>query len=232
MSIGCLFAAGAVAATDIDIYRYHGLQAIDPVASRDGVYQDFSHDGDNLGKMWSDPDGPLHGSTDSGWVRARVIRSEARPFMRLEFARMGYGVNTGISPLRKIPELIPRDGHLQFEARSSNGACAGLRYMDRDGEIWGYGKAGLRYNRICLPPRSQWTRFRINLTDPALWFKFKYDGNTELGNNRLDAQLLATLSLELGAHSNSHLASGSATLDIRDIRVTAGPASQSAAAVQ
>ncbi|MEM7250721.1 MAG: hypothetical protein AAF493_04825 [Pseudomonadota bacterium] len=226
MRIFCVLAiaaglTGAISPADaVDVYRYHGLKAATSEAARDGVYQDFTLDADNLGKLWTDPDGQLHGSNDSGWIRARVVRNESEPFLRLEFAREGYGVNAGVSPRERVPELIPANGMLLFEARSSTGACTGIRMMDRDGEIWGFGAKGLKYQRICLPEGSEWVRFVVPLKDRPQWFQFPHSGNAELGNNEMEADMVAMLSFELGTHNETHLGRGVGTLDIRNIRVT------------
>lgn len=203
-----------------EIYRYHGLKLAEGEESLDGIYQDFSQDSATVGKLWADPDARSHDGSDYSWVKSHVNRYQKNPFLSVEFARHGYGVNLSIIPQNLVPELLPERSVLMFEARSNDPVCFGLRYMDRDGELWGYGIKPLNYNRLCVEPGKKWTRFRLPIeSNHPDWFKFIYSGNVDLGNNEMEADLIAGLQFELGLSGEDYFLPGTATFDLRNIRV-------------
>ncbi len=222
--IAAFLSAYAVAASvepHTEIYRYHGLKLVTEGPSTDGIYQDFSHDNDNVGKMWGDADALTRGAERPSWVRSRVVRGVSMPFLRVEFSREGYGANIGITPKSRYPEVVPNNGHLHFEMRAASPVCVGVRIMERDGEIWGYGPAPLEYTMHCVGQNKGWTAFSVALNDPTSWFKFQYSGNVELGNARFDGDIVAALSFELGLGADGHLGPGTASLDVRDLHISA-----------
>ncbi len=211
-------------ATTKDIYRYHGLKSAQGLEAKDGIFQDFSETSDNLGKIWADPDAIEHQGSQPSWVKGIVNRTGIQPHLTIEFARQGYGANLAISPKNRTPEIIPTDAVLQFEARSNEPACMGLRFMDRDGEIWTYGPKVLEYDRLCVDPNNQWTHFSIPIAaQHPNWLKFPHSGNIDLGNDSLEAEMVAMLSLELGLAGGDYLAPGRASLDIRNIQIQSDP---------
>ncbi|NEQ55123.1 MAG: hypothetical protein F6K11_34220, partial [Leptolyngbya sp. SIO3F4] len=108
---------------------------------------------------------------------------------------------------------------LTFEARSSDPVCVGIRFMDRDGEIWAYGTAPLDYKRLCVEPDQEWTKFTVPLTSNHLdWFKFEHSGNVDLGNQVMEASLIAGLEFELGLTGEYYFTPGTASFDLRDIK--------------
>ena len=211
-------------ATTKDIYRYHGLKPARGLDAEDGIFQDFSQTSDNLGKIWADPDAMEHQGSDNSWVKGTVNRTGLQPHLTIEFARQGYGANLAISPRARTPEKLPPNAVLEFEARSQDPACMGLRFMDRDGEIWSYGPKPLEYDRLCVDPDNQWTHFTIPIApEHPNWLKFPHSGNIDLGNDSLEAEMMAMLSLELGLAGGDYLAPGSASLDIRSLKITSDP---------
>lgn len=211
-------------ATTQDIYRYHGLKPARGLDAEDGIFQDFSQTSDNLGKIWADPDALEHQGSDSSWVKGTVNRIGLQPHLTIEFARQGYGANLAISPRARTPEKLPQNAVLEFELRSPDAVCIGLRVMDRDGEIWSYGPKTLEYDRLCVEPNNQWTRFAIPIApEHPNWLKFPHSGNIDLGNDSLEAEMIAMLTLELGLAGGDYLAPGTASLDIRSIKVTSDP---------
>ncbi len=205
-----------------EVYRYHGLKVAEGPAAVDGVYNNFTADGYSVGLMWADADARQHKSADHSWVRAHVVRRDAdKPFLRVHFVREGYGANIGVVPMGKVPERVPGNGAIvSFSLRSHIEVCAGVRLMEGDGEIWGYGPKLLDYNRLCVAPKDGWRQFEIPMAaGDNNWFKFIYSGNTDLGNGELDADLLASLSFELGLDAKHHLGNGEGVLDIGAITV-------------
>jgi hypothetical protein len=203
-----------------DIYRYHGLKLAEGEKSVDGIYQDFSQDNATVGKLWADPDARSHEGNDYSWIKSHVNRYQKLPFLSVEFARHGHGVNLTVIPQDLIPEKLPGRSLLTFEARSNDPACFGLRYMDRDGEVWGYGTEPLNYDRLCVNPGNEWTRFSIPIEpNHSNWFKFNYSGNVDLGNNEMEGDLIAGLQFELGLLGKDYFAPGTATFDLQDIRI-------------
>lgn len=204
----------------LDIYRYHGLKPAIGQASKDGIFQDFKLQSDNLAKIWADPDAEQHEGLDNSWVKSFIDRQGTLPHLSIQFSREGYGANISIAPKRLIPERLPKQSLLTFEARSSDPVCIGLRLMERDGEVWGYGNPGLEYQPLCVSSNQEWTTFKAPLSaqHPG-WFHFPHSGNVDLGNQTLDADILALVTLELGLKGDGHLIPGQAVLDIRNIRV-------------
>ena len=209
--------------TDAEIYRYHGLKAAEGPETLDGIYQDFSLEGDTVGKLWADPDAKSHEGEDFSWVQAHVNRSQSSPYLTVEFARHGYGTNMSVVPKNLIPETLPETAQLTFEVRSQDPVCVGIRFMDRDGELWAYGIAPLDYKRLCVEPGQQWTKFTVPLTPNRQdWFKFEYSGNVDLGNQFMEASLMAGLEFELGLAGDYYFTSGAASFDLREIKVEEG----------
>lgn len=204
----------------VDIYRYHGLKAAEGKEASDGLYQDFSLETPTVGKSWADPDAKSHEGGDFSWVQAHVNRAQSNPYLTVDFARHGYGTSVSIVPKNLIPEKLPETAQLTFEARSSDSVCLGIRFMDRDGEIWAYGTAPLDYERLCVEPGQQWTKFTVPLkANHPDWFKFEHSGNIELGNKVMEADLMAGLDLELGLTGEYYFTPGTASLDLREIKV-------------
>ena len=203
-----------------NIYRYHGLKAAEGKEASDGIYQDFARESATVGKLWADPDARSHEGNEFSWVKSYVNRYQSKPHLTVEFARHGYGTNLSIVPKNLIPERLPETAQLTFEARSQAPVCFGLRFMDRDGEVWGYGKAPLDYQRLCIKPGQKWTKFTIPLAaNHPDWFKFKYSGNVGLGNQVMEASLIAGLQFELGLAGEDYFTPGTATFDLREIKV-------------
>ncbi|MFG6101177.1 hypothetical protein U2F10_02915 [Leptothoe sp. EHU-05/26/07-4] len=203
-----------------DIYRYHGLEPAEGKEASNGIYQDFSLETATVGKLWADPDAKNHEGEDFSWVQAYVNRDQASPHLTVDFARHGYGTSVSIVPKNRVPEKIPGTARLTFEARSSGSVCLGIRFMDRDGEIWVYGTAPLNYKRLCVEPGEQWTKFTVPLTsNHPDWFKFKHSGNVDLGNQVMEASLMAGLEFELGLAGEYYFSPGPASFDLRDINV-------------
>lgn len=204
----------------VEIYRYHGLKAAAGKEASDGIYQDFSLDNASVGKLWADPDAKSHDGNDYSWVKSYVNRYQAEPYLTVEFARYGHGANLSIMPKNLIPEKLPETAQLTFEARSEAPVCLGIRFMDRDGEVWVYGAAPLNYKRLCVEPGQQWTQFTLPLkSNHSDWFKFQYNGNVDLGNQVMEASLIAGLEFELGLAGEHYFTPGTASFDLREIKV-------------
>lgn len=204
----------------VDIYRYHGLKPAEGQEASDSIYQDFALDSSSVGKLWADPDAKSHGGNDFSWVKSYVNRYQSEPYLTVEFARYGHGANLSIAPKNLIPETLPETAQLTFEARSQAPVCLGIRFMDRDGEVWGYGAAPLDYKRLCVEPGQQWTKFTVPLkSNHPDWFKFQHSGNVDLGNQVMEASLMAGLEFELGLVGESYFTPGTASFDLREIKV-------------
>ena len=204
----------------VDVYRYHGLKPAEGEEASDGIYQDFSLETATVGKFWADPDAKHHNGHDFSWVKSYVNRYQPQPYLTIEFARHGHGTNVSIVPKNLIPEKLPETAQLTFEARSQSPVCVGLRFMDRDGEIWAYGIAPLAYKRLCVEPGQQWTKVTVPLRANHLdWFKFQHSGNVDLGNQIMEASLIAGLQFELGLAGEYYFTPGTASLDLRNIKV-------------
>ena len=211
-------------AAEKDVYRYHGLKKATGSESKDGVFQDFELDNENVGQTWADPDAVTRNSADFSWVRAHINRDQEQPHLTIEFSRQGYGASLAVMPKNKVPEKIPKSGQITFEMRSRFPACVGMRIMERDGEVWGYGAPPLEYQQLCVDPDNEWQRFEIPIVKKSeSWFRFKHSGNTDLGNKDFDADLVAALSFELGLEGKHYFRAGLAELDVRDIRVLKAP---------
>jgi len=224
LSIVLLTVAGAftapAAGASPDVYRYHGLKEAKGADASDGIYQDFSRTNENVGKTWADPDATLHRGTGHSSVLAYIDRDSDTPHLTIEFDRQGYGANLGVIPLGLVPEKLPKKAEITFEMRSESAACVGVRMMERDGEIWGFGPKPLEYTRLCVVPGADWRRFRVPLSaGDTRWFQFVHAGNHELGNDQFEADLLASLGFELGLAGKAYFSPGRAKLDLRDIRV-------------
>ena len=207
---------------DAAIYRYHGLKSATGEEASNGIYQDFSIETATVGKAWADPDAKAHDGKDFSWVKSHINRNQPKPYLTVEFARHGYGTSVSIVPKNLIPEILPGTAQLTFEARSLAPVCLGIRFMDRDGEIWAYGTAPLDYERLCVEPGQQWTKVTVPLkANHPDWFKFEHSGNVDLGNQIMEANLIAGLDLELGLTGEYYFTPGTASLDLRDIKVEA-----------
>ncbi|MEM7219931.1 MAG: hypothetical protein AAF515_16310 [Pseudomonadota bacterium] len=201
-----------------DLYLYQGLQPAQGQKATDGVFQDFYSDADTLARIWADPDAAQHNPKGTAWARAAVARDDGMPYLDVEFERAGYGVSVEVAPKDKTPELIPDNASLEFELRSPQSACVGVRMMEHDGEVWGYGKPQLEYDFQCVDAGQAWERFSVPLRDGS-WFKFIYGGNTNLGNEKFDGRMVTMLSFEIGLRGASYVKGGRARVQIRNIQV-------------
>ena len=71
-----------------------------------------------------------------------------------------------------------------------------------------------------LKQASQWTEFTVLLQPHHLaWFKFEHGGNVDLGNQTMEASLMAGPELELGLAGEYYFTPGTASLDLCQIKV-------------
>ncbi|MBT9311943.1 hypothetical protein [Leptothoe kymatousa] len=211
----------------VDVYRYHGLKPATGDEASDGIYQDFSRGTATVGKFWADPDAKLHDGNDFSWVKSHVNRYQPKPYLTVEFARHGHGTSVSVVPKNLVPEKLPKTAQITFEARSSSPVCVGLRFMDRDGEIWAHGVPPLEYERLCVEPGQQWTKISVPIAaNHPNWFKFQHSGNVELGNQIMEADLIAGLQFEVGLTGEYYFSPGTASFDLREITITPSAAPQ------
>ena len=201
-----------------DLYLYHGLKPAEGPEANDGVFQDFENDADALARIWADPDATLHKGEENAWVQAYVDRSGEQPHLSVMFERAGYGTSIELAPKGKTPELVPENGMLEFELMAQEPVCVGVRVQERDGEVWGYGKEGLKYKRQCTKKAGEWETFQVAI-DPEHWFKFIYGGNTNLGDGAFEGNMIVSVSFEIGLAGEYWFAQGNANLNIRNIEV-------------
>lgn len=228
LSVAAVVIGCAACASNPPVYQYQGLKPATGAASTDGIFQDFSSDADTLARIWADPDATMHKGKSQAWARARIDRTAEPAHLSVDFERTGYGVSIELAPTQKTPERIPEDAKLVVELRSQQNACVGLRFMEGDGEVWGYGKAPLDYKRLCVSGSGEWQSFELPLSAEH-WFPFIYGGNVNLGNKVFDRDIVAMMSFELGLDGDYYFSPGEATIDIRQIRLIGGSPAELAA---
>ena len=201
------------------VYRLFGMEEANDVHSRDGIFQDFSYDNGNLGRLWLDTDALQHQGTSKAFVQPWVERStEEQPFLRVVYDRQGYGTNIAIAAKDNRPEHIDAQSVLAITMRSESDACVGVRVQEADGEIWLYGKEQLDYIQQCVEAGAGWTTFELPLGDES-WVRFPYTGNVHLGNNERELALITAVSLEIGSQGKWYLKPGENTLDVKSILI-------------
>lgn len=217
-----IFLSACATTTSIPINEVYKLNRLkEPVGefANDGIFQDFSHDNGNLASIWLDTDAKSHGGSDLAAVKPWVVRDDGdSPYFRIHYSRQGYGINLKIGPKERTPEVINEGSILAITMRSHDKACVGVRIQEQDGEVWFYGKAELKYQRLCTDDNGEWQTFTVPLTDKG-WVRFPYNGNIVFGNNEREYDSLISLSLELGLDGTYYFASGETSLDIREITV-------------
>lgn len=210
----------SVSPKEVDAYLYFGWNdaAKSPIGRT--VFQDFSLTSGTVGAIWADPDAEFRNDRQS-WARSRISRRTGQPFLVVDYAREGHGVNIAIPPREGTPLPIEAGQNLMFDMRSGDDACVGIRVTERDAEIWGYGRPPLDYRLLCAPKGGAWKTYSIPLDgDESNWFHFPYAGNHQLGNKRFESDLLVLVTLELGFEKGRYLGKGVGRVDFRNFHIS------------
>lgn len=125
--------------------------------------------------LWTDPVWFKNGGYEKiqPYIKPKVISN----FLRLEFVRQGWGVNTTIRPENDIPVDTSQFQSMKVSFRSFDGQLVGLRVriVDANYVHWGYGET-LAYETKDLSTNSRfWQTADIPLKE-SCWFHFPYDG--------------------------------------------------------
>ena len=227
LAAGLVLAAAGCAAPMQDLYLYQGLKPAEGAHANDGVFQDFYSDSDTLARIWADPDATMHKGKENAWVQAHVDRTDTVPHLAVQFERAGYGTSVEIAPKHKVPERIPENAVISFEMMSEQPVCVGVRMQEHDGEVWGYGKPQLEYDRQCTSDAGVWKTHTLAVNKDK-WFKFVYGGNTNLGNDTFDEQMVTMMTFEFGLAAKYHLAQGRSQVNLRNITITSAASADEA----
>lgn len=204
---------------NIPVYRYLGFEHITGENANDGIFQDFSEDSGHVGGFWWDTKSATRGFKNAD-INTYLKNHNKHGTLVSEFERGGHGINFTVLPKGNTPEITIDKDKITFEMKASEQDCVGLRIMEEDGEVWGFGPKLFEYRQFCGSPSGEWITHHVPFSPESKeWFFFPYSGNRHLGDKTFAITALLQIHFEMGKHGKYNLKSGHGKIKLRNIRV-------------